>query len=146
VISGVPDGKWIIDQSVVRLSADDGRKIITPSSDDIYQAEFRGKTEIQGYSVTAPSKTLQTLKFSKYPVDLEIWIIENKRQDRQIGDYSCYIAGRKADKDILLLSPPDCIPDHCIIDGVWYPFARVPLVKFPESFKNVILIQLGKYL
>ncbi len=140
----MPDGKWIIDQSVVRLSADDGRKIITPSSDDIYQAEFRGKTEIQGYSVTAPSKTLQTLKFSKYPVDLEIWIIENKRQDRQIGDYSCYIAGRKADKDILLLSPPDCIPDHCIIDGVWYPFARGALGEISRIFQECNIKTIGK--
>ena len=128
-------GKWIIDESVVRLADDNGQIILTPTSDEIYNAEFGYKTEIRGYSVTLPSETIENIKFSKYPLDLEIWVIENEKEEN-IKAYSCYIAARKTDKEILVSRPLSRTADHCVVGAVWYPFVRGALDEIRKIFNE----------
>lgn len=128
-------GKWIIDESVVRLADDNGKIILTPTSDEIYTAEFGYKTEIRGYSVTLPSKNIENLKFSKYPLDLEIWVIENEKEEN-IKAYSCYVAARKTDKEILVSRPLSRTADHCVVGAEWYPFVRGALDEIRKIFNE----------
>lgn len=118
---GEPEAQWEIQNDTLVLRGPD-KSIIIPDSLQIFQTEFRERTELFGFTVSQPSLEIESVEFSKFPLRLFLQIRFNEESPDYIfkinllGVYGIHrmiignILARKA--------------NHIVFEKKWYPFQR----------------------
>jgi len=136
------EGNWVIDGNILKITLPEG--ILTPTSDLIFSIEFGNVTSINGIPIRKPSLAFDQLKFSKYPLMPEIWIIGGYDKQRTNCSYSCHIIVKSEHTDHEILTSGTDFIDHLIIDNTWFPIVRGSLEEIRKILDNGLIRKPGK--
>jgi SNF2 family DNA or RNA helicase len=136
------EGNWVIDGDILKVTLPEG--ILTPTSDLIFSIEFGNVTSINGIHIRKPSLVLDQLKFSKYPLMPEIWIIGGYDKQRTKCSYSCHIIVKSEHTDHEILTSSTDFIDHLIIDNTWFPIVRGSLEEVRKILDKGLIRKPGK--
>lgn len=64
----------LADNSILYIEMSDGERYF-PNSKEIFLSEFKSRSPFKNLKVQAPSSNIETLKFSKYPLQLRLQAI-----------------------------------------------------------------------
>lgn len=119
------DTKWIIKDSCLVLSVGETNSPLVPSAKEIYEAEFGGVHEIQGYEVKPPSISVHGLSISKYPMILNIIIdVDEEKSLISKQPFEYRVIGRNGGVKVEITDPLLRQADHIIVNNTWYPFLK----------------------
>ncbi|MGV6971527.1 hypothetical protein ACWA17_08525 [Bacillus halotolerans] len=65
-------GKWQIAEKQSLVLRDSDNNTIYPSAEEVFISQFKNKHIIRSLNVKKPSDDLESITFSKYPVDLKV--------------------------------------------------------------------------
>jgi SNF2 family DNA or RNA helicase len=104
---------WQIKNGILSLNGES--EIFIPDANEIYSAVFETAREGSPFDSRAVEYFEKEVSFSRYPVDVNIELLVRQ------GAPVCSVQVRK-NASIVDLSFDQHIPDHIVIENVWYPF------------------------
>ena len=140
------DKQWRICEGVLLFENTESASVA--SADEIYSAVFEKRySELILQNIKYHAALRSEIEFSKYPVDLSIWIILNQTKNPfiEIAVYATTDDGKES------IVSSNFNSDHVIIDSTWYPFSPGALEEINKVFESINVsksgkISLGQYL
>lgn len=132
----LPKTKWVIRNSCLLLSVNGDSLILIPSASEIYDIEFKSKSEIKGYVVEKPSKGIKNLLISRIPLNLEIKVdVSNEKNKCSENSFQCRVVGKSNSVEYEIENPLSRIADHTIVDNTWFPFLKGSIEEVHRIFE-----------
>ncbi|MGD6780180.1 DEAD/DEAH box helicase [Sutcliffiella horikoshii] len=115
-------GKWELENSRTLVVRDEEGNLIVPSAEEIYFIEFSNKEKIREVNVPKPSKCIDSLTYSKFPLNLNIILAPFLDAENFFINVSVIV--EKKEYSINISELIDAEIDHIIINNIWYPFVK----------------------
>jgi superfamily II DNA or RNA helicase len=139
VLMGHP--RWVSRGSELLIRGD-GETSIVPRARDIYDAEFKGRYELQGVTdIGRPSLDLPWLRFSKNAVALKIVIVLNPTSP---GTPECGVVAVWNGSEQAVESVGDEARDYAIFNAEWHPMVEGGLEEIRGVLANCGVAGLGR--
>lgn len=114
------------------------KDLLTPSASEVFGAEFKSIHAIRGnVSVQRPSSELDSLNFSKFPLQLSIDVTVGKIPE-------CHVFAKLLNKAVRVEHVLQRKADHIVAGGTWFPFTKGSLEEVRKVLTSAGIQQTGK--
>ncbi|WP_226528183.1 DEAD/DEAH box helicase [Metabacillus niabensis] len=135
-------GKWVVEQKDSLVLNDSDNNTIIPTAEEIFLSEFKNKSQIRNIQVLKPSIDIESLSFSKYPLELKLQLKPYTDNENIFITANIVVDFKGEYKQIVGLI--DSGIDHIIINNTWYPFVRGTMDEIKEVLKKSDVKDLGR--
>lgn len=136
-------GKWQIAEKQSLVLRDSDNNTIFPSAEEVFISQFKNKHIIRSLNVKKPSDDLESITFSKYPVDLKV-VLEPITVNENIYIGANIVVNKKSQEMNVVGSLLDSNIDHIIIENTWYPFVKGAIDEIKQILKEAGVEKLGR--
>ncbi|PGZ77309.1 serine/threonine protein phosphatase [Priestia megaterium] len=133
---------WLIVEKNSLVLRNNDNDIIIPTAEEIFLAEFKNKTKIRDMAVRKPSDEIESLTFSKYPIELKILLKPITHNENIYIEANMIVDYKGQQKNVIGLL--DSNIDHIIIEKVWYPFVKGVIQDIKQILNKSGIEKLGK--
>jgi hypothetical protein len=117
------------------------KAIIVPSARDIFTAEFRCNTLINGVTIiNKPSVGVPSLVVSKYPLNLHI---ELQPPKTDVTQAACLVIGTRGNARIPIHGFSKSMQDHILVNNEWYPLDAGEIEEISDMLSEAGFQQIG---
>jgi SNF2 family DNA or RNA helicase len=131
-------GEWVI-QNNRYLSIFSESKCYIPTAHEIFMAEFKKKTQIQGINVAQPSSQLPRISMSRFPLELKLRIASTANMSIRLE-----VAVKYKESFIVISDILQTMRDHIIIESTWYPIVQGSLEELTSILGKANITQFEK--
>lgn len=135
-------GKWHIAEKHSLVLKDSDNNTIIPTAEEVFLSQFKNKCQIRSLNVVKPSHDIESITFSKYPVDLKVVLKPITDNENIFIDANIVVNNKGQLTNVVGLLNSNI--DHIIIKNTWYPFAKGTINEVKQILIEAGIEKLGR--